>query len=211
MLGRMIRENSSRMACGILGLFLLMAFACVPAEQADNANDDNDDQDAVVDLNDADNQDDVIDQDDVVPNLPATVVGNWRVIKTIVGGSQVAPLDWSSDSPVPYGEGAGLEDGDSVFEDWSIVNENGQLKLTSPYGSCYGNPTADGALFEWQGEDPRVTVWGVSNILVITIECHLSPNGEMYGGIINQLYVANGIGILTPAPPESWTFKATLK
>ncbi len=202
----MCREQSGRWLCGLLGIFLLMMFACVPAEQAADDNVDGDDQDAVVDQNDNEDQD-----DDGVVAGPATVEGEWRVIKTIVGGSQVAPIDWSSDSPVPYGEGAGLEDGDSVFEDWSIVSEIGQLKLTSPYGSCYGNPTADGAFFEWQGEDPRVTVWGVSHVLTITIECHLSPNGEMYGGIINQLYVVNGIGVLTPAPPESWTFKATLK
>lgn len=141
----------------------------------------------------------------------ATVLGDWRVIKSIVGGSQVAPLDWSGDSPMPYGEGAGLSDGDSVFEDWSIVEEDGQYKLTSIYGSIYGQATADGAYFEWTGEDPRVTAWGVANQLRITIEVHLSSNGEIYGGIIDQLYVANGLGILTAAPPESWTFRATPK
>lgn len=141
----------------------------------------------------------------------ATVLGDWRVIKSIVGGSQVAAIDWSGDSPVPYGQGAGLSDGDSVFEDWSIVEENGQFKLTNIYGSIYGQATADGAYFEWVGEDPRVSIWGVANQLRITIECHLSSNGEIYGGIVDQLYVANGLGVLTPAPAESWTFRATRK
>lgn len=142
---------------------------------------------------------------------PGTILGDWRVIKSIVGGAVSVPLDFSGDEIGYNGTGAGLKDGDSVFEDWTIVNENGQFKLTSIYGSIYGSATADGAYFQYQGEDPRVSAWGVPNVLQITIELHLSPNGEIYGGIINQLYVANGIGILTAAPPESWTFRGTHK
>lgn len=140
---------------------------------------------------------------------PGTILGNWRVIKSIVGGAVSIPLDFSGDEISYNGTGAGLKDGDSVFEDWSIVEENGQFKLTSIYGSIYGAATADGAFFQYQGEDPRVSAWGVANVLQITIELHLSPNGEIYGGIVNQLYVANGIGMLQPAPPESWTFRGT--
>lgn len=143
------------------------------------------------------------------PTAPGTVLGDWRVIKSIVGGAVSIPLDFSGDDIGYNGTGAGLQDGDSVFEDWTIIDENGRLKLTSIYGSVYGDPTADGAYFVYQGEDPRVSAWGVPNQLTITIECHLSPNGEMYGGIINQLMVGNGLGMMTPAPPESWTFRAT--
>lgn len=145
--------------------------------------------------------------DTVAP--PTTVLGEWRVIKSIVGGAVSIPLDFSGDTVGYNGTGAGLQDGDSVFEDWSIVQEGNQLKLTSIYGSIYGVNTADGAFFEYIGEDPRVSAWGVPNQLRITIECHLSGNGEMYGGIVNQLYVGNGLGMMTPAPPESWTFRAT--
>lgn len=139
-----------------------------------------------------------------------TVLGNWRVIKSIVGGAVSIPLDFSGENIGYNGTGAGLQDGDSAFEDWSIVEENGQLKLTSIYGSIYGVTTADGAYFEYVGEDPRVTAWGVANQLKITIECHMSANGEMYGGIVNQLWVSNG-WTMSPAPPESWTFRATPK
>jgi hypothetical protein len=138
-----------------------------------------------------------------------TLLGDWRVIKSIVGGSTVAPIDWSTGEPV--GDGNGLRDGDSVFEDWTITEEGGQYKIASGGAVAYGTPTADGAYFVWEGQDPVLAMWGVQGNMTVTIEVHLSPNGELWGGQVFQRYVANGIGVLNPAPPESWTFRATRK
>ncbi len=137
------------------------------------------------------------------------LAGNWRVIKSIVGGSTAAPIDWSTGQPV--GDGSGVKDGDSIFEDWTITEEGGGYKVSSGGASAYGTPTADGAYFEWEGPDPALALWGVQGTLKVTIDVHLSPNGELWGGQVFQRHVADGIGVLTPAPPESWTFRATRK
>jgi len=141
-----------------------------------------------------------------------TVVGNWRLIKSIVGGAQVAPLTFTENGAEISGSYQGLQDGDSAFEDWTIVAENNQYKLTSPYGSCYGQAGANNStVFTWEGQDPRVSAYGVENILKITIYCYLSSNGEMVGTITNDLYTSNGLWMSEVPSTESWVFRATRK
>lgn len=116
-----------------------------------------------------------------------TVAGGWNVVLTLVDGSQ------------------------DKFEVWQITEQNGAYTLTTDAGSITGTLQGDGSVFfYYEGSDPRVSAWGVNNILQIEINCAISSDGAMIGTVVDRIYVANGLGIIDPTPStESWKFRAT--
>ncbi len=115
------------------------------------------------------------------------VAGNWNVVLTLADGSQ------------------------DKMELWQIAEQNGAYTLTTTAGTITGAPQADGGIgFYYEGSDPRVSAWGVNNILQIEISVYVSGDGSIIGTVVDRLYVANGLGIMDPIPStESWRFRGT--
>jgi len=140
-----------------------------------------------------------------------TVVGTWNIVKAAVTGS-VSPTNMD-DFDSTYN---GIGEGGKVAEKWVIKEENGQLNLyitdiySQTYGPIPGQATADGATFQIQYQDPRISAYGIPSQSITTIGVHLSATG-LWGTEEIKTYIANGLGIIDYSVPstEAWIFRGT--
>lgn len=124
---------------------------------------------------------------------PQDIVGAWNIVAELV----VQP------SEDPYAPKPGTIQQDT----WAITESADGLILTGSKGSCSGQYSSNGAMFEFTV--PVITLHSSYTYCLTHIECFVDSSASMYGTIENHYRTYNYItGATIETGLEAWKFRA---